>query len=252
VLRRIDFEGSFNFRDLGGWLTHDGRTVRWKRLFRADSVHRMTEADVDRAYNELGVKTLIDLRSEPEITGGGLGLLAELVIARHHAPLTSRREAVAIDATIAAAATPDRSPDVMVDQYLGILDVSSDLVVASVEALAAADALPAIFFCAAGKDRTGVLSAVVLGALGVRDEDIVQDYVLTEETIDLIIGRFAATPGSAAMYREFPASHFAPYAATMEGVVAFVREKYGTFADYLEAHGLASGVLDRLRASLLE
>src|SRR5437762_6240603 len=109
--RRLEFEGCFNFRDLGGWTTDDGRAVAWRKLFRADSVHRMTEADVDRAYNELGVRTLIDLRSEPEIAGGGVGALAELVIARHHAPLTSRRQGVAIDATIAAAQSADRSPD---------------------------------------------------------------------------------------------------------------------------------------------
>src|SRR5207245_3032688 len=103
---------------------------------------------------------LVELRSEPEITHGGVGALAELVIARHHSPLSSRREPVAIDATVATAQSADRSPDAMVEQYTAILDVSSDLVVASVEALAANDALPAVFFCAAGKDRTGVLSAV--------------------------------------------------------------------------------------------
>jgi protein-tyrosine phosphatase len=252
VQRRIEFEGCFNFRDLGGWRTDDGKTVRWKKLFRADSVHRMSEADVEHAHQQLGVRTLIDLRSDPEIAGGGVGALAELVIARHHAPLTSRREPAAIDATIAAAQTLDRSPDAMFASYTGILDVSSDLVVRSVAALAEHKALPAIFFCAAGKDRTGVLSAVLLGCIGVTDEDIVRDYVLTEETIDLVIGRFAETPGSPAMYRELPPSHFAPYAETMERVVTHVRDSYGSFAEYLVAHGLPSGAIDKLRGTLLE
>lgn len=251
-MRRIDFEGSFNFRDLGGWQTTDGRTVRWKRLYRADSVHRMTEADVERAHAELGVRTLIDLRSELEITHGGLGALAELVVARYHAPLSSRREATAIDATVAAAASSDRSAEAMVEQYLAILDSSSDLVVEAVEALASDDALPGVFFCAAGKDRTGVLAAVVLGAIGVRDEDIIADYVLTEGSIEAIITRFAQAEGAPAMYRDFPPSHFAPFAETMEHVIEGVHSSYGSFADYLTSRGLGDDALRSLRASLLE
>jgi len=247
-VRRIDFEGSFNFRDLGGWETTDGRSVRWKKLYRADSVHRLTDADVEKAHQELGVRTLIDLRSDMEVQFGGVGALAELVVTRYHAPVTSR----AVDAPIAAAPSADRSPEAMVDQYLGILDHSSDLVVEAVEALASDEALPGVFFCAAGKDRTGVLAAVVLGAIGVRDEDIVTDYVLTEESIEAIITRFATGEGAPAMYRDLPPSHFAPFAETMERVIDGVRSRYGSFATYLTSRGLPDDALRSLQASLLE
>jgi len=251
-MRRIDFEGSFNFRDLGGWQTNDGRTMRWQRLYRADSVHRMSDADVRRAHEDLGIRTLIDLRGDLEVQYGGVGALAELVVARHHAPLSSRREAVAIDATVAAAASSDRTPDAMVNQYLAILDNSSDLIVSSIQAMASDEALPAVFFCAAGKDRTGVLAAVVLGAVGVRDEDIVADYVLTEESIDAIISRFASSEGAPAMYRELPSSHFAPFAETMERVIDAVRSTHGSFAEYLTSRGLPADALRSLQTSLIE
>ena len=247
-MRRIEFEGSFNFRDLGGWETEDGRTVRWSKLYRADSVHLLTERDVERAYEELGIKTLIDLRGDIEIEFGGVGALAELVVARYHAPFRSRP----IDATVAAAPAADRSPDAMVEQYLGILEHSSDLVVEAVRNLGSDEALPAVFFCAAGKDRTGVLAAVVLGGLGVRAEDIVTDYVLTEESIEAIIKRFAQSESAAPMYRDLPPSHFAPFAETMERVIAAVGERYGSFPDYLTSHGLAPDELRSLRDSLLE
>jgi protein-tyrosine phosphatase len=139
----------------------------------------------------------------------------------------------------------------MVEQYLGILETSSALIVNSVDALASDDALPAVFFCAAGKDRTGVLSAVVLGAIDVRDEDIVEDYVLSAESIDRVIGRFAATEGSPAMYRDLPPSHFAPVVETMERVLASVYETYGSFGGYLDAKGLRSGKLATLKRALL-
>jgi protein-tyrosine phosphatase len=251
-VRHHDFEGCFNFRDLGGWKTAEGASVRWGRLFRSDAVHLMTPDDVLRAHQQLGLRTIIDLRSEIEIEFGGMGGLADIVSARHHVPLSSRRATTAVDATVALASSDDRSPDAMVDQYLAILEGSSDLVVGAVAALASADALPGVFFCAAGKDRTGVLSAVVLGALGIRDEDIVEDYVLTGDSIDRIIGRFASTPGSPAMYRDNPPSHFAPYRETMERVIGGVRDQYGSFGAYLVAKGLPTPALEALAATLLD
>jgi protein-tyrosine phosphatase len=250
--RRIEFEGSFNFRDLGGWRTNDGRTVCWRRLFRADSVHRLTPADVGRAHDELGVRTLLDLRNEMEIGAYGIGLLAEGGMNRLHLPITSRpRETPALGGA-AAVPNPSRTPDEMLAVYLGMLEVSSDLVVRAVEALVEDEALPAVFFCTAGKDRTGVLSAVVLGALGVRDEDLVEDYFLTRDAIEQIIGRIASDADAPEMYRDLPPMHFAPHEETMERFVDEMRRKYGSFADYLVTKGLPESTLDRLRSALIE
>ena len=253
TVRRHDFEGSFNFRDLGGWQTGDGASVRWGRLFRADSVHLMTDADVLRARDQLRIRTVVDLRNDEEIAIGGVGELAAAA-ARVHAPLSSRRGLNPIDAAVAAAniSVADRSPDTMASGYLLTLERSADLIVEVVDRFAADDGLPGVFFCAAGKDRTGVMSAVILGALGVRDEDIVEDYVLTADSIEAIIGRFAAVPGAPDMYREHPASHFAPYAETMEHVIAGVRDEWGSFGEYLLRNGLSRESLDALSATLLE
>ncbi|MEX0873924.1 MAG: tyrosine-protein phosphatase [Actinomycetota bacterium] len=250
-MRKIEFEGSFNFRDLGGWRTADDRAVRWGRVFRADSVHLLTPADVVRARDEIGLRTLLDLRSDLEVEFTGKGLLADAGLGRHHLPLTGRRDGI-IDGAQSDASINDRSPDKMVENYLGMLEVSSDLLVDAVGAIASDDTLPAVFFCAAGKDRTGVLSAVILGSLDVRDEDIVQDYVLTNDSIVRIIERFAGMTGSPDMYRDLPPTHFAPYAETMERVIAHVRQDYGSFADYLVAKGLAGESLEALRGGLLE
>lgn len=250
--RVLSFEGCFNFRDLGGYRTNDGRVVRSGRVFRSDSVHLMTEADAARARNELGLRTLIDLRNEIEIQSGGIGVLAHGGVNRLHLNLTSRRRGTAVLDGTAAASSPDRSPDTMVAQYLAILEVSSESIVAAVDALGNGENLPAVFFCAAGKDRTGVLSAVVLGSLGVRDADIVEDYVLTADSIERIIERFAATPGSPTMYRDIEWSNFAPLHETMERVIEDVRQKYGSFDGYLIEKGLAETTLERFKSALLD
>jgi protein-tyrosine phosphatase len=252
TLRRHEFEGSFNFRDLGGWRTNDGARVRWGRLFRADSVHLMSDADVLRARDQLRIRTVVDLRNDEEIAIGGIGTLADAAH-RHHAPLSSRRGLDPLDAaTLTTALTADRSADSMSPGYLLTLERSADLIVDVIRRFAMTDALPGVFFCAAGKDRTGVMSAVVLGAVGVVDEDIIEDYFLTADSIDQIIGRFASTPGSPDMYRDYPPSHFAPFAETMEQVLAGVKERWGSFADYLIDNGLPRASLDALSAGLLE
>lgn len=245
-MRFIELEGCFNFRDLGGFDTVDGRQTRWGRLFRGDSVHLMTEADAVVAHEELGIQTLFDLRGDLEISVGGQGLLADRGLTRRHVPLSAK-----VDTAVSAMARGDRSPDAMVEHYLGILEGSSDLLVSTVEEIARGDALPAVFFCAAGKDRTGVLSAVLLGAVGVRDEHIVEDYVLTGQTVDRVIGRFAAHPDAPAVYRDNPPSYFAPYAESMQRVIDEVRSLYGGFDRYLVAKGLAEPAIDRLRHTLV-
>jgi protein-tyrosine phosphatase len=250
--RRIDFEGSFNFRDLGGFTTDDERTTKWGRLYRADSVHLFTEADVARARQALGLKTLLDLRSDMEVEFTGLGLLAEDGTSRIHLPLTGEGGYTVVDGVQVTLSTGDRSPDTMVEISRAMLRASGPLLVQAVDALANDETLPAVFFCAAGKDRTGVLSATVLGALGVRDEDIIEDYVLTGETIDAVIGRFAANPNAPALYKDNPASYFTPYAETMERVLNHVREDYGSFAEYLLANGLEQSSLNALAVGLLE
>jgi hypothetical protein len=211
----------------------------------------MSAADAERAREELGLRSLLDLRNDLEIDGSGMGLLAEAGLARSHLPLSSRRGTAIVDGTQAAAASSDRSPATLAENYLATLEASSDLIVDAVHALATADALPAVFFCAAGKDRTGILSAVVLGAVGVRDEDIVEDYVLTADAIAAIIGRLGAIPGSPNMYRNLPPEHFAPYAETMELVVEGVRGTYGSFAGYLAEKAGGAQVIERLEDALL-
>lgn len=249
-MRKVDFEGSFNFRDVGGWRTGDGRAVRWGRLYRADSVHLLTDGDVARAVDELGIRTMIDLRSTAEIEHGGVGALAPRVADRQHLPITSRGPA-AIDAP-RPVANPDRSPTRMFEQYVAMLDVSGAAIASAVERLAGAAGLPGVFFCAAGKDRTGVLAAVVLGALGVRDEDIIEDYVLTGASMERLIGRFASIAAAPDLYRDYPPSHFAPYAETMDRLLAHVREAHGSFTAYLRANGVSDATLDDLAAQLLE
>src|SRR5438552_15741088 len=90
--RVIDLEGCLNFRDLGGYPTADGRTVRWQQVYRSDALHHLTPADVARVRDDLGVAAVVDLRSTAELRGEGRGPLAREPIGVHHLPLFDGRQ----------------------------------------------------------------------------------------------------------------------------------------------------------------
>src|SRR5207249_1518323 len=111
---------------------------------------------------------------------------------------------------------------------------------------------PVVYRCAAGKDRTGVVSAVLLGLLGVRDEVVVADYAATGENLDAIIERLMAARGYQTMLAALPPDTLHAEAETMIAFLARIRERYGSMRGYVRAAGVADAVVERLAERLLE
>jgi hypothetical protein len=170
--RAIAFTNVFNFRDLGGYRSADGRSVRWRRLFRSDDLSRLRADEADR-FLGLGIRTVVDLRRPHEIAEDGRILPLD-GCAYHHVHLTHpawpSREFVD---------TAERAEYVL-ERYLEIADVAADGVGRALRLTADAQAAPLVVHCIAGKDRTGVVSALTLALLGVPDEDIADDYTMSE------------------------------------------------------------------------
>ena len=122
----------------------------------------------------LGIRTVLDLRSGGELEQNRFDVDAHPV-SFHHLPFIQ---------TIPDPEEFDRRPDLLQSQYLEMLDTSGDQIVAALRVLASPDALPAVFHCTAGKDRTGLLSAIVLSLVGVPDETVVADYALSAAAMD--------------------------------------------------------------------
>jgi protein-tyrosine phosphatase len=242
VERRIALEGCFNFRDLGGYPTAEGRQVRWRRLFRSDALHHLTPRDVAVCVDELGIGDVVDLRSSGELRAEGRGLLESAPLRYHHLPLfdgalpegESRAEALTLS-----------------DRYFLMAEFAREPIARVVTTLAGADA-PAVYHCAAGKDRTGVVSAVLLGLLGVRDEIIVADYAASRENLDAVIERLMSAEGYQEMLESLPPDTLHAEPATMIALLERVRERYGSMQGYAEAIGVTPATLSRLRDALLE
>ena len=191
--RLVPLDGSFNFRDLGGYPAPDGRTTRWGRLYRADALHELTGDDVIR-LRELGLRTVVDLRTERELVSSGRGPLGLEEVDFHH--LAVVKEGVRADGTSDRAAegesvaAPAPAGDDLAERYLWYLDVGRVSLVTALMLLGGDQHYPLVFHCAAGKDRTGVLAALVLEILGVERRVIVADYVITADRLRFILQRW--------------------------------------------------------------
>ena len=239
--RLIPLQGCFNFRDLGGYSAGDGLTVKWRRLFRSDAVHLMTPEDVDHVQDELGVVTVVDLRNPEEVQRDGRGGMSNSSVQYHHVPFLGGR-------TIAPPGPLEDPVARLTEIYLWILRNSGIRIAETLNTLAEARNSPAVFHCTAGKDRAGILATLVLGVLGVDDEQIMDDYRLTNRTMDQLSERLRARPGNEHRSRE----SFEAHPEAMEHALAEVHEVYGDASNYARAHGVSDAAIDRLKEALLQ
>jgi protein-tyrosine phosphatase len=246
--RKLELTGCGNFRDLGGYEGADGRTVRWRVLFRSDALTWLTQEDVEALAAEgLRLAAGFDLRTPEELSHMAPGLLFESGTKHHHLPYMQKlgdnpnrmREVAMATGQVAA------------DEYMTMTEESQGCFLGLFTALADEESYPAAFFCAAGKDRTGMVSAVLLRALGVSDEQVIEDYVLSgppdvermRRRVELMGRIFDETIDRTKL------------AAKPDTMLHFLRafdERYGSVGAFLAACGVSQGVIEQVRERLLE
>jgi protein-tyrosine phosphatase len=239
--RLIALEGAVNFRDLGGYAASDGMRTRWRRLFRADGLGELTEADLT-VLRSIGIRTVIDLRSGSELERGRFDVEAHPV-AFHHFPFI---------AELPDAQEFDRRPGLLGTQYLEIVSDAGAQIKGTLGVLADPEALPAVFHCTAGKDRTGVLSAIVLSLLGVDEETVVADYALSGEAMLRLRAKLIVKYPEGRETIENIDEVFSAEPAQMEALLDHLRQEYGSVERYVAGLGVGPEVIEALRGSLLE
>jgi len=243
--RLIALDAVHNFRDLGGYPTADGRTTTWRTLYRADGLYRLTPGDLSVVL-ELGLHTVIDLRSDAELTSRGRFPHEDHPVAFHHLPV--------IDATWQEIERPefDDDADFLLWAYHQMLDQGSPRFAAAIVELGRPGAMPAVFHCAAGKDRTGILAALLLGSLGVPHEHIVADYALTADGMERMrVWAAREFPELAASMAETPSAFLAALPQAMQLLLDDICSGHGSIREFVLHIGVTDADLDGLAANLL-
>jgi protein-tyrosine phosphatase len=246
--RALAWDGCSNVRDLGGLQTASGRRTRHGAVVRADNVRRLTPAGWEAALRH-GVRRLVDLRFEGEGPGepsppAEVEVVGVSLFGRHDPEAERAFDARVRDAEDVAA--------VFAAGYIKTLARSPGRVAAAVAAVADADHRHGVLIhCFAGKDRTGIVSALVLGVADVPDEVVIADYAQSDDNMSVLFGGWigsAKSPSELELRRRLVR---AP-AEAMAGVLTWLRTTAGGATPYLRAAGLADDQIARLRARLLE
>jgi protein-tyrosine phosphatase len=232
------FANLLNFRDLAG---ADSARLEPGRLFRSDALSRMDDADW-QLFLGLRVRTVIDLRTAEEVAGYGR-VRPDSGIDYHHLSILKTEW--------------DQNPltpgtgvaQYLADRYLDLTDEGRAELRTAVGLLAEPAAVPAVIQCGGGRDRAGVLSALILGLLDVSDDSIGADYARSQE----------ATGKSAALIsrrRGAPFTHAPEFAETpaeaMRIVLRELRHRYGSVAGYARAIGIPAETITALREHMIK
>jgi protein-tyrosine phosphatase len=252
-----DLEGRFialdrghNFRDLGGYRTGDGRQVRRGVLFRSGTMANLTEADVARLA-QLGITCICDLRTNSERAAHPTSW---------HDPARVRVLTRDYDHSAGSLASLTRGDGAavrkrMTSLYRRLHEEQREALAVLFENLLAG-ALPLLFNCAAGKDRTGVAAALILTALGVPRESVVADYVLSDHFAEPLFALLCSNPRYG-LNAETPAETWLPMTRALpeyiETMLDTLAETHGSVEAYLDRElGVDDAKVARLRGLLLE
>ena len=235
--RRIALAGTLNLRDVGGYPTSDGGSIRWRTLLRSDALSRLDQTG-RAALAELGLRTVVDLRTDEEARDApsalnGIGLQT------HRIPLFT------------AEALGQLPPD-LAAVYHYMVDERGPAIASALGRLCQQGALPGLIHCSAGKDRTGLVVALALGVADVPDEVIASDYALSAKFLDpaaaTVISRIRAIGGAAS---RLSLSVLGAPPGLIIDALARVRAQAGSVTGYLVRHGLAEVDVQTLRTALV-
>lgn len=242
--RHLPLEGTYNLRDVGGYATSDGRQIRWRTLFRADSLHRLS-GEARSMLLSYGLRTVVDLR-RPREREEWPNVFAALDDVRYvHVSIVPERDDLNTGGT-------EGSLEAICRVYRLVLDKRQAEIRRILGTLAEPEAFPAVVHCTAGKDRTGVIVALLLSLAGVPHETIAEDYALSATYLTGPYLEEARQRAEAAGYSwEDYRDYLVCPPEIMLRTLGHLDQRYGGVERYLLRIGLSEEEVIALRRALL-
>ena len=238
--------GVYNFRDLGGLPTTDGRRTVTGAIFRSDALEELTGDDVRVLCDVIGVGRVIDLRAHVETGGGVPPWAADETVDFVSLPLSD-------DWDDWGVLDDEGRRTLMARKYMSYLTAASKNVVTALELIAEnAGSRPTVFHCAVGKDRSGVVAAILLSLLGVTRDAIVADYIATAANMEPIMRRLKGSAVYADRVRTNPAEVYRADDHTMRLFLDALDDRFGGAEPWALDNGLDGAALAHLREHLVE
>jgi protein-tyrosine phosphatase len=245
--RHVPLDGAVNFRDLGGYRTADGHAVRWKTLFRSDSLAELSADDME-TVTALGLRTVCDLRDHPERGRKPDRLQAGPSLRVYPIGFQPYGGEKLVAGVKARTISPAEVAATFHEMYRRFPLEQTAIYARVLDALLEQEALPALIHCTSGKDRTGFAAAIVLMALGVPRETITEDYVVTNRhrrDLTFLLGDNTDPEALATMKQAHPEYLGAAFKS--------IDEKWGSDQAFVQnALGLTAPRQQRLKELLLE
>lgn len=255
-VRKLPFDGAHNFRDLGGYATADGKTLRWGMLYRSDKLSDLSATD-EQYLERLDIRRVVDFRSELERDGEPDRIAPDSSIAIVNKPIAIEAAAIdqVADRIVASDATVEEMGQLLIDANRQMVEDFTPVYREYMQELLVADNYPTVFHCTAGKDRTGLAAALVLSAVGVPRETVMQDYLATNDYTAEHIDKMVMLIKVGSLFRansEAVRALFAVEERYLGEAFAAIDTHYGDMDNYLSA-GLGLGPVERakLRSLLL-
>ena len=253
--RVVSLEGGINFRDIGGYINTQGRTVKWRKIMRCGHLARLSECDLD-TLEAIGVSKIHDFRrTEEQEQSPSCAVRAEFIddYQIHIGDISRFWEFL-----FGGELTADSSHQLVVNSYRSCIEAVIPAFSRFMRHIVDNADSASVFHCSAGKDRTGMAAALILSALDVPRQTIVDDYMLTIEhydsdaLIEIVEGHLRA-----AKVESWDRDWLIPYCSVhQDNIVAFldaIDEQYGDVKTYLtSALGLSAADLEKMQSCYLE
>ncbi len=240
--RQLNWNDCQNTRHLGGFVTSDQRVTNALALVRSDNLTRLTLEGQNAVMSD-GVTTVIDLRFAQELEKAANPFAARADMNYLHLPLMTTAQTEAMTAVRAATTTKEA--------YRATLEGFGDNIAAIVNAIAESPKGRVVLHCSAGKDRTGLMTALILSAVGVSKQDITKDYALTDEFLQVSYEE-ELSQITDPKERQKTAEDLQTKPEYMLETLSFIEQQYGSTGAYLQSCGVPPETLEKLKNRLLE